>query len=368
MLSACTAPRLQPHTAPAGPALVVSNLCKRYDDTLAVQDLTFSVDSGSFLTLLGASGSGKSTVLRMIGGFTRPDAGRIHIGGLDVTDMAAYRRNIGVVFQRYALFPHLSVADNVAYPLKMRQVERSRRATLVAEMLENVGLQALAGRMPWQLSGGQQQRVALARALVFKPRILLMDEPLAALDRRLREQMQLEIRTLQRRLRITTVYVTHDQQEAFALSDQVALINEGRIEQIGTPRQLYDRPSSEFVARFVGDSNLLQGHRSPVGTHGLSLSDGSHIQCPLPPAAVQTVVIRPERLQVHAQRPALSAHNLLPGRIEDALFLGSAMEYLVRCGPHLLIARGAPPEPAPPFDSGQPVWVSWRIDDTMMLP
>lgn len=368
MLSACTAPRLQPHTAAAGPALMVSNLCKRYDDTLAVQDITFAVDSGSFLTLLGASGSGKSTVLRMIGGFTRPDAGRVHMGGVDVTEMPAHRRNLGVVFQRYALFPHLSVADNVAFPLKMRQVERAQRSALVAEMLENVGLQALAERMPWQLSGGQQQRVALARALVFKPRILLMDEPLAALDRRLREQMQLEIRTLQRRLRITTVHVTHDQQEAFALSDQVALINEGRIEQIGTPRQLYDRPSSEFVARFVGDSNLLQGRRSAAGTQVLTLSDGSHIHCPLQPATLQTVLIRPERLQVHAQRPALPAHNVLPGRIEDALFLGGSMEYLVRCGPHLLTARGTQSEPARQFATGQPAWVSWRIADTMMLP
>jgi len=239
--------------------LRLDRVSKSYGDHVALNGISLAVEPGSFVAILGPSGSGKSTLLGVIAGFVQPDRGSVTIGSQDVTHLPAHKRDLGVVFQQYALFPHMSVQDNVAFPLQARRLPRRQVVEEVGRALAMVGLQALAHRRPSQLSGGQQQRVALARALVYQPPVLLLDEPLGALDRRLREAMQSELKTLHRRVGITFVYVTHDQEEALWLADQVVVLNEGRIEQVGNPRDLYDKPVSQFVANFVGDCNVIPG-------------------------------------------------------------------------------------------------------------
>ncbi|MGE0802039.1 MAG: ABC transporter ATP-binding protein, partial [Lautropia sp.] len=240
-----------PQASAAASVVSVRDLRKVYGPVVAVDDVSLDVRRGEFLTLLGPSGSGKTTVLGIIAGLIAPTRGTLRLSGEDVTDLPSNLRNIGVVFQSYALFPHMTVAENIAFPLKMHKVPGAEIPARVAQMLQTVQLGDLGDRRPAQLSGGQQQRVALARALVFKPTVLLMDEPLSALDRKLRQQMQLEIKQLQRALALTIVCVTHDQEEALAVSDRIAVMNRGRIEQIGAPEQLYERPSNHFVADFL---------------------------------------------------------------------------------------------------------------------
>ncbi len=343
-------------TSPPGPALAARNLVKRFGSVAAVDDVSFDVPGGAFLTLLGPSGSGKTTVLRLLGGFERPDAGRMDIGGADITDLPPYKRDIGVVFQRYALFPHMTVADNVAFPLKQRG--RAGGAT-VEEMLETVGMPGLGARFPHELSGGQQQRVALARALVFRPRILLMDEPLAALDKHLRERLQHEIRALQQRLGITTIYVTHDQAEAFVMSDLVAVLNAGKIEQVGPPGALYDTPRTAFVAQFVGDSNLFRG--TPAGPGALKLTTGEILRT-LQSSAPQTLLVRPEKILIDAAAPA---GNILRGVIADVRFLGEATTYRVRVAEMDVRVRAFG---AATFAPGAEVVLSWNAADTVVIP
>jgi putative spermidine/putrescine transport system ATP-binding protein len=348
-------------------SLSVRNLQLRYADVLAVDDVSFDVPGGSFLTLLGVSGSGKTSVLRMIAGFEPATRGSIAIGGSEVSALPPHRRDIGMVFQRYALFPHMTVAENIAFPLRQHGVPRGERELRVAEMLDSVGLSELANRRPSQLSGGQQQRVALARALVFKPRILLMDEPLAALDKRLREQMQNEIRNLQRRLHITTVYVTHDQTEAFALSDQVAVMNAGRIEQTGTPRELYEAPRTEFVARFVGDSNLFRG--KPTDGNAIRLEDGTLIRCvtPLSGTGATTAMVRPEKLDIHADETRHAGTNTVRGRLMDTVFLGEIIEYRVLACDEEIIVRKQNHGSIPSLPPGSAIAVTWAVHDTVVL-
>ena len=247
-----------------GAQVDVIGLSKHFGRAVAVDDATFSIASGEFLSLLGPSGSGKTTVLMNIAGFQQPSRGEIIVGGRDIVPLPANQRNIGMVFQRYALFPHMTVAQNIAFPLQMRGWSNSRQAEAVHRMLSVVRLSDLGQRMPSQLSGGQQQRVALARALVFEPPLLLMDEPLGALDKKLREELQVEIKSLQRRLGITVLFVTHDQSEALAMSDRIAVMNQGKIAQIGCPQTLYYMPQSAFVADFMGDSNFFGGPVSVV--------------------------------------------------------------------------------------------------------
>ena len=242
-----------------GAAVNVRAVVKRYGAVAAVDRVSLDVKAGEFVSLLGPSGSGKTTLLMMIAGFEVPDDGRIEIGGRDMTRVDANHRNLGMVFQKYALFPHMSVAENIAFPLRMRKADKATIRTKVANALEIVRLGGYGERQITQLSGGQQQRVALARATVFDPPVILMDEPLGALDKKLREHMQIEIKQLQRQLGATVIYVTHDQQEALTMSDRVAVMNNGRIEQLSPPRELYDRPASIFVADFVGDTNLIKG-------------------------------------------------------------------------------------------------------------
>jgi putative spermidine/putrescine transport system ATP-binding protein len=260
------------------PDIRLRALVKRYGDVAAVDGIDLDVRRGEFFTLLGPSGSGKTTTLRLIAGFERPDAGTVELAGADVSDRPPFARDVNTVFQDYALFPHLSVADNVGYGLRIRKVPKAERERRVAGALEMVRLPGLGRRRPGQLSGGQRQRVALARAIVNRPQVLLLDEPLGALDLKLRQQMQVELKSIQQDVGITFVYVTHDQEEALTMSDRLAVFNGGRIEQVGAPAEVYERPGSEFIAGFVGVSNVLErsGRRFTIRPEKVRLLDGPH--------------------------------------------------------------------------------------------
>jgi iron(III) transport system ATP-binding protein len=318
----------------------VDSVSKRFahrvkGEIYAARDVSLDVAPGEFLTLLGPSGCGKTTTLRMIAGFDHPDDGRILLGGQDVTGLPANRRNIGFVFQNYALFPHLSVFENVAYGLRVRGQGDGEIAASVGEVLTLVGLTGYDQQFSGQLSGGEQQRVALARAIVIAPRVLLFDEPLSNLDAKLRVQMRQEIRALQRRLGITTVYVTHDQEEAMAVSDRIAVMNQGSVVQIGTAEDLYHRPASSFVAQFVGRVNLLDGRVVDIaGDTARIAAMGGIITAKAVPAGlargeVVHVVLRPEAIQVERDGAANAA---LQATVVSCTFLGEKIEYLLRCG------------------------------------
>ena len=310
-------------------SLSVQGLAKRYGDFVALAPTDLVVADGEFLTLLGPSGSGKTTLLSLLAGLVPPDEGSVRIGSQDVTYAPPYERDIGVVFQNYALFPHMTIEENIAFPLKMRKVGAAEAKRRAREALEMVHLPHIAGRYPRELSGGQQQRVALARCMVYKPSIILMDEPLGALDKKLREHMQLEIKRLHRELGTTVVYVTHDQEEAMTMSDRICLMNAGRIEQLGTPADLYFRPRSLFVADFLGESNILPAalrSRSGdeveigLGTQGVSgraLANGND----LPPGSEVRVMVRPQNLTV--ARKGGSVPDGIQGRVSEVMVTGS---------------------------------------------
>ncbi len=306
-------------------SLEIAGLTKRYGETVALRPTDLSVRGGEFLTLLGPSGSGKTTLLMMIAGLTAASGGTIRIGGEDVTAMPAHRRDIGVVFQNYALFPHLDVFENVAFPLRMRKRSKEEIAAAVGRALELVRLPHLARRLPRELSGGQQQRVAFARAVVFDPAIVLMDEPLGALDKKLRDELKLEIRKLHAELKKTIVYVTHDQDEAMLLSERVCLMNEARVEQIDTPTMLYERPATRFAAGFIGESNLLDGVSQAGGIRigGLRLETAHADRLP-PEGTPATVLIRPERLDFAEAGP-----NAIRGTVRDVIDLGATHRFEV---------------------------------------
>ncbi len=317
-----------------GAIVSLSTLEKDFGGVGAVRGVSLTVAAGEFLTLLGPSGSGKTTTLMMIAGFETPSAGDITIDGTSVVGLSPHRRNIGMVFQNYALFPHLTVADNIGFPLKQRGIARRERARMVAQALDLVRLPGYAARYPRQLSGGQQQRVALARAIVFNPRLLLMDEPLGALDKQLRESLQLEMRRLHADLGITFIYVTHDQEEALTMSDRIAVMNEGRIAQLGRPEDLYDRPCNRFVAAFLGESNFLPGI-----VHGFQDQDIVVAECggtmvravaPSRPARGDKVMLtmRPERMRF-ADGLATPALNRMCATVTDAVFAGERCRYLL---------------------------------------
>jgi putative spermidine/putrescine transport system ATP-binding protein len=273
------------------PDIRLRGLVKRYGDLAAVDGIDLDVARGEFFTLLGPSGSGKTTTLRMIAGFELPDAGTVELAGTDVSRLPPFERDVNTVFQDYALFPHLSVADNVAYGLRVRKVPRDERRRRVDDALEMVRLPGLGGRRPAQLSGGQRQRVALARAIVNRPQVLLLDEPLGALDLKLRQEMQVELKRIQQEVGITFVYVTHDQEEALTMSDRLAVFNEGRIEQVGAPAEVYERPGSEFIAGFVGVSNVLErgGRRFTIRPEKVRLLEGPHDGLHTEPGVVRDV-------------------------------------------------------------------------------
>lgn len=318
-------------------AIAFHGVSRRFGDVRAVDNVTFSVNEGEFFSMLGPSGSGKTTCLRLIAGFELPDSGQLLISGDDVSGVPPYLRNVNTVFQDYALFPHLSILDNISYGLMVKGIKRSERNARAQAMLKTVQLEHVAERKPGQLSGGQRQRIALARALINEPRVLLLDEPLGALDLKLREQMQGELKALQRKLGITFVYVTHDQQEALGMSDRVAVFNQGRIEQLAPPQQLYDQPGSAFVAQFVGTANLLEGNIA----RDLLERDGRF-------------VLRPERLRIGEGRTDdLRWH----GKILDRQFHGASSRYTVNIRGHELVVLVSAAEDAG-FSPGAQVTVS----------
>ena len=320
-----------------GTTVLVRDLKKFYGPVAAVDGVSLDVRPGEFLSLLGPSGSGKTTLLMMIAGFETPSAGTIQIGDRAVTHVPPNKRDVGMVFQKYALFPHMTVASNIAFPLKMRKRPRAEIARRVEEALALVRLEGYGVRMPGQLSGGQQQRVAVARALVFEPPVLLMDEPLGALDKKLREQMQIEIKRIQEQLGVTVIYVTHDQEEALTMSDRVAAMNEGGLAQVGTPTDLYLRPNSPFVADFIGKMNFVEGEY--LGSHErravVRLSEGTTLETAkalngsagLSKGSPVRLAVRPERLRL-APRGS-GGGTALPGRVEEAIFVGSFQVFLV---------------------------------------
>jgi iron(III) transport system ATP-binding protein len=311
---------------------------KRYDATEAVAGISFTVDSGTLVTLLGPSGCGKTTTLRMIAGLELPSAGRILIAGRDVTGLGATQRDVSMVFQSYALFPHMSVLENVCYGLRRSGLAREEAARSAREGLATVGLAGYDERQPSELSGGQQQRVAVARALVLKPSVLLFDEPLSNLDARLRRQMREEIRELQQRLGLTVVYVTHDQQEAMAVSDRIIVMNAGRIEQQGSPRELYERPATPFLARFMGESHPAHGSVRRVSAAQIRVRLGeSEIELANVTAVdgEASIAVRPEAITVETPPGPAGA---LPGRITKASYLGTHMEYSIDTAAGMLFA------------------------------
>jgi len=332
--------------AAAAAAVHVSGLRKRYGDVVALGGVDLVIGAGEFFTLLGPSGSGKTTLLRLIAGFERPDAGRIELGGSDVTRVPPYARNVNTVFQDYALFPHMTVGQNIEYGLRVRRVPRADRREKVDRALEMVRLSGLGDRKPAQLSGGQRQRVALARAIVNEPQVLLLDEPLGALDFKLRQEMQIELQHVQREVGITFVYVTHDQEEALAMSDRIAVLSQGRIEQIGTPMEVYERPQTDFVAGFIGISNLIE-------------RDGRHM------------TIRPEKIRLLAdgEEPPPNA-RVETGRIRDVVYAGVLTRYVIDldAGGELVVARQNEQAPAAAHDAGaKPARIAWLPDQTITI-
>jgi len=339
--------------------LELAGISKRYESVVAVDNLDLDLRAGEFLTLLGPSGSGKTTTLMMVAGLQQPDAGTIALNGQSVARLPSYRRDIGMVFQHYALFPHMTVRRNVAFPLEMRGTGSAEIARLVDEALALVKLSDHGDRLPKQLSGGQQQRVALARALVYRPALLLMDEPLGALDKKLREQLQLEIKRVQRERAISVLYVTHDQEEALTMSDRIAVFNHGRVEQIGTPEELYDRPQTRFVAGFVGDTNFIEGRvtASTGATCEIETAGGrvrATTRRPIAVGAEAVIAVRPERLVLGAGGDGLA------GTITDTVFLGTARKYVMRMADGTECVALRQIDTAPSVPGSGAVGISWR--------
>ncbi|MET3910275.1 putative spermidine/putrescine transport system ATP-binding protein [Bradyrhizobium sp. S3.3.6] len=359
-------------------SLRIHELCKRYGDFVALAPTSLDVASGEFLTLLGPSGSGKTTLLSLIAGLAHPDEGRILIDDTDVTHSPAYDRDIGVVFQNYALFPHMTIEDNIAFPLKMRKVADAEARRRTAEALETVRLPHVAKRYPRELSGGQQQRIALARCIVYRPAIILMDEPLGALDKKLRDQMQLEIKRIHRELGTTIVYVTHDQEEAMTMSDRICLMNAGAIEQLGTPEDLYFRPRSVFVADFLGESNLLSATVRGVDGDGLDIVLAAQAA---PSRAVGNggsfaagepikVMVRPQNLVVGDAGGGGQLSGRISGRLLDVMISGSLTRLYIApetVGMPQLVAAHPTRSGAAPYEIGQLLSLGWHAADAVAI-
>jgi putative spermidine/putrescine transport system ATP-binding protein len=351
--------------------LSIREATKTYGAVTALAGATLELAEGEFLTLLGPSGSGKTTLLMMVAGLVPPTSGEIWIDGRLATYAPPNKRDIGIVFQSYALFPHLTVRENIAFPLRMRRLPEAEIAREVARVLDIVQLPQMADRLPRALSGGQQQRIALARCMVYRPSIILMDEPLGALDRKLRDQMQLEIKDLHRRLGITVLYVTHDQEEAMAMSDRICLMNNGRIEQIGTPQALYFKPRSVFAAEFLGESNILDATVAETGaTTVLRGPDGLTLRAPGADAGVAVghavkLVVRPESLRLLA--PDETADNIAAGQIKEQVFVGGVSRAFVALPGGVVLSLKQLTAATPP-PSGSAVRVGWSAAHTLMLP
>jgi spermidine/putrescine transport system ATP-binding protein len=343
----------------------LDGVTKRFDDVVAVDRLSLEIEHGSFFALLGPSGCGKTTTLRMIGGFEQPTEGEIYLGDNEVSALPAYKRDVNTVFQSYALFPHLSIFENVAFGLRRRGMRGGTVTGQVNEILRLVGLEGMEKRKPRQLSGGQQQRVAVARALVNKPKVLLLDEPLGALDLKLRKQMQLELKGIQHDVAITFVHVTHDQEEAMTMADQIAVMNHGRIEQLGTPTELYETPSTAFVAGFLGASNLIPGTVS--GSDTVRLHSGPEVRVRPDALAGRTgevaVGIRPEKIELGQGQP-----NSLEGTVVEQAYVGVSTQYIVEtgCGRLTVYRQNASPG-LNGAAAGQRLTLSWSPESTFVV-
>jgi spermidine/putrescine transport system ATP-binding protein len=355
-------------------AIGLDGVSKRFGKHSAVDDVTLEIGEGEFFSLLGPSGCGKTTTLRMVAGFELPDAGRIVLKGSDVTEVPANRRPVNMVFQQYALFPHMSVYDNVAFGLKVKRVPRAEHRQRVQEMLRVVSLEGLDRRRARQLSGGQQQRVALARALVNRPAALLLDEPLGALDVKLRKQMQLELKRIQGTLGTTFVYVTHDQEEALAMSDQIAVMNEGRVEQTGNPREIYERPRTAFVADFIGSLNALDLRIDELVGENAVMRFAENERVVVPVGAGHRageslrVAVRPERVQIEpAGRPVLDGGSRLEGTIAEVVFLGMYTQFHVDTRAGRLVSHRLADESLAPLEAGSRVALSWEPEQASLL-
>jgi putative spermidine/putrescine transport system ATP-binding protein len=351
--------------------LVLQDIRKTFGRTVAVEHFNLAVEEGEFVALLGPSGCGKTTTLRVIAGFERPDTGRVLIRGADATSRPPYHRDIGVVFQNYALFPHMTVAENVAYGLRMRKVARDALRERVRAALQLVHLEGLEGRYPRQLSGGQQQRVAVARAIVIRPSVLLFDEPLSNLDARLRQEMRRELRQLQRSLKISTIFVTHDQEEALSMADRVVVMNAGRIEQVGNPEEIYRHPATAFVASFIGECNVLEGEIRCVEATGVvfSVRGGATFRLPLQPGfrsgAAGRVTIRPEDMTIVGVDDAVSPGDVnLSGVVRTLTYLGPVSQYEVALdgGLRVLVSEQGRRRAGRRIAEGDPVRVSWPVE------
>jgi spermidine/putrescine transport system ATP-binding protein len=336
----------EPQAADRAGEILVDGVTKHFDDVTAVDDVSITIPGGEFFSMLGPSGCGKTTTLRMIAGFEMPDAGRILLQGADVTNIPPAKRNVNMVFQAYGLFPHMTVAENIAFGPKIKKLGRAEIATRLNDVIKTVRLEGLEDRRPNQLSGGQQQRVALARALVNRPAALLLDEPLGALDLKLRKEMQLELKELQQRTGTTFVYVTHDQEEAMTMSDRIAVMNGGVVEQLASPRELYQRPATAFVAGFIGTSNLIQLRvdRSDDAVLAMELGDGQRILAVDPADGQQrqqaTITVRPEWIKL-ANGAADDRACYVGGTVVDVVYLGSITQLIVllRTGERLTVHR-----------------------------
>ncbi|MBM3597291.1 MAG: ABC transporter ATP-binding protein [Alphaproteobacteria bacterium] len=356
-----------------GAGVVIEALAKRYGEVEALAPTDLTVQSGEFFSLIGPSGSGKSTLLGCIAGFVPPSAGRILVNGADIVAVPPYRRNIGMVFQNYSLFPHMSVAENIAFPLRMRKLPPGEIAGRVERILSVVRLPGMGDRAPSQLSGGQQQRVALARAAVYDPPLLLMDEPLGALDKNLREEMQYEIKQFHRAIGATVLYVTHDQEEAATMSDRIAILNHGRIEQAGEPRALYEQPRNAFVASFLGDANLFEVRRvdgAIADRIAVETSDGLRLVATHAPVTVARLVacIRPEAIRLGNDPERTGETNVIDGVVADVVHAAGSVRTRVSVGDRLVTVRAATQRNVTGWRVGEAVRMAWHPRDTLLIP
>lgn len=356
--------------------LSFDNVRKTYQSVIGVENLCLELKQGEFLSLLGPSGSGKTTSLMMVAGLVDPTSGSILLESKPLNPLPPYKRNIGMVFQNYALFPHMTVRTNVAFPLMMRKRRKADISRKVDEVLQLVGLPDHGDRYPKQLSGGQQQRVALARAMVYEPRLLLLDEPLGALDKKLREQMQLEIKRMHQDLGIAMIYVTHDQEEALVMSDRIAVFNHGHLEQVGTPEEIYEHPANRFVADFIGESNVFVGRVlecagdvCKITWEGMSLEGRASVQ--LQEGAHAAVVVRPERIWFRTSSTDGLDVSVIRGEVKDIIYLGQSVKYVIRSpgGQEILVGEQRDQNrKVNKVEIGAPVELAWRLDDGMIFP
>ncbi|MFY1671556.1 ABC transporter ATP-binding protein [Plantactinospora sp. WMMB334] len=367
--SAAPSSAATPPIGASGGRVELVDLCKRYGagERPAVDHVDLDIEPGEFITLLGPSGSGKTTTLNMIVGFTEPTSGRILLNGRDITRMPAHRRNFGMVFQNYALFPHLTVAQNVAFPLRERKVPAAETARLVGGALDLVDLAGMENRRPHELSGGQQQRVALARAVVFSPSVLLLDEPLSALDRKLRQSLQREIKRLHDELGLTFVFVTHDQDEAMTLSDRIAIFDHGRIVALGTPADLYHRPTTQFVARFLGESTVFAGRHRSADVYEWHDRKWA-VEEQVPGGEERALVVRPERMRLAPDEESVpSGSNAAPATVTDVSFYGTYYRIELAFGDGSIGCAALPVGAPATVEPGAGVVAHWRPEDQVLV-